>query len=95
MSHNIDLNVMNMRTDLAIDGVNNEELEKLKEANYDFYKEDNVYDIVHSILEQEEIGPYDRYSSLYKGNIDRLADEARAKLLAKHIIRNEEIKASP
>ena len=31
MSHNIDLNVMNMRTDLAIDGVNNEELEKLKE----------------------------------------------------------------
>ena len=33
MSHNIDLNVMNMRTDLAIDEVNNEELEKLKEAN--------------------------------------------------------------
>ena len=32
----------------------NEQLEKLKEANYDFYKEDNVYDIVHSILEQEE-----------------------------------------
>ena len=31
MSHNIDLNVMNMRTDLAIDEVNNEELEKLKE----------------------------------------------------------------
>ena len=30
MSHNIDLNVMNMRTDLAIDEVNNEELEKLK-----------------------------------------------------------------
>ena len=52
-------------------------------------------DIIKSIFEQEEIGSYDRYSSLYKGNIDRLADEARAKLLAKHIIRNEEIKASP
>ena len=52
-------------------------------------------DIIKSIFEQEETGSYDRYSSLYKGNIDRLADEARAKLLAKHIIRNEEIKASP
>ena len=28
MSHNIDLNVMNMRTDLAIDEVNNEEANK-------------------------------------------------------------------
>ena len=35
------------------------------------------------------------YYSIYKGDINKLADEARAKLIAKHIIRNEEIKASP
>ena len=32
----------------------NEQFEQLKEDNYNFYKEDNVYDIVHSVLEQEE-----------------------------------------
>lgn len=32
----------------------NEQFEKLKEDNYNFYKKDNIYDIVNSILEQKE-----------------------------------------
>lgn len=52
-------------------------------------------DIVKQVFEQEELGSYDKYYGIYKGNMDQLADEARAKLIAKHIIRNEEIKASP
>lgn len=32
----------------------NEQLNKLKEDNYIFYKEDNVYEIVDSILEEKE-----------------------------------------
>jgi uncharacterized membrane protein YraQ (UPF0718 family) len=32
----------------------NEQFEQLKEDNYIFYKNDNVYDMVNSILEQEE-----------------------------------------
>ena len=52
-------------------------------------------EVIKSILEQERPGSYDMYYSIYKGDINKLADEARAKLIAKHIIRNEEIKASP
>lgn len=32
----------------------NEQFEQLKEDNYNFYKEDNVYNMVNSVLEQEE-----------------------------------------
>lgn len=34
--------------------INNEQLEQLKEDNYNYYKYDSVYDIVNSILEKEE-----------------------------------------
>lgn len=52
-------------------------------------------EVVKQVFEQEEPGSYDRYFGIYKGNKDLLADEARAKLIAKHIIRNEQIKQSP
>lgn len=52
-------------------------------------------EVVKQVFEQEEPGSYDRYFGIYKGNIDQIADEARAKLIAKHILRNEEIKSSP
>jgi hypothetical protein len=50
--------------------------------------------IVKEVLNQEEEGSYERYSSIYNNNADLLASEARAKLIAKHIIRGEEIKES-
>ena len=34
--------------------INNEQLEQLEEDNYNYYKYDSVYDIVNSILENEE-----------------------------------------
>lgn len=34
--------------------INNEQLEQLKEDNYNYYKYDSVYDIVNSILEKED-----------------------------------------
>ena len=34
--------------------INNEQIEQLKEDNYNYYKYDSVYDIVNSILEKEE-----------------------------------------
>lgn len=51
--------------------------------------------IVEAILEESEKGSYKMYSELYNSNKDDLAAEARAKLIAKHILRNEEIKQSP
>lgn len=34
--------------------INNEQFHKLEEKNYYYYKNDNIYDIVNSILEQQE-----------------------------------------
>ena len=55
MSHNIDLNVMNMRTDLAIDEVNNEELEKLKEIIADVLNVE-VNDITEDTTFVDDLG---------------------------------------
>lgn len=52
-------------------------------------------EVVKEVFESIEEGSYDRYNILYKGNVEQLAGEARAKLIAKHIIKNEEIKQSP
>lgn len=52
-------------------------------------------DIIKEIFEREESGSYDIYYRLYGGNNALMIAEARAKLIAKHIIKNEEIKQSP
>ena len=52
-------------------------------------------DLIREVFEREEVGSYDTYFGLYGGNMQLLAAEARAKLIAKHIVNNESIKQSP
>lgn len=48
---------------------------------------------LENIFEQDEQGSYNKYLSIYN-NIDKMKEEAIGKLVAKHIIRNEQINQS-
>jgi len=52
-------------------------------------------DIIEQVFEREEQGSYEAYMALHKGDMDMMAAEARGKLIARHIIKNEEISKSP
>lgn len=50
-------------------------------------KDENV---LEEVLEREEIGSYQKYQNLYKNNQAQLIAEGRAKLIGRHILKNEQ-----